>query len=132
MTNRGKTELHHFPTPSPGVLSGVKLTVQSLLESLDRHHVLRELEGLAVCLDGELSINKETPVSYAKNDLSPLYERGQRSPGLIQQLLLICNIAFVAHGQKIHGYLCILLVGLPNGSFVGLKLDNVNNFVQGS
>lgn len=66
------------------------------------------------------------------NILSPLYERGQRSPGLIQQLLLICNIAFVTHGQKIHGYLCILLVGLPNGSFVGLELDDVNNFVQGS
>lgn len=59
-------------------------------------------------------------------------ERGRSSPALIQQLLLVGNVAFVAHGQEIHGELCILLVGLPNGSFVGLELDDVNNFVQGS
>lgn len=59
-------ELHRFPTPCRGGLCGVGLTVQSLLESVHRHHVLCELEGLAVCLDGELSINKETPVSSAK------------------------------------------------------------------
>lgn len=108
--------------------------MQSLLESLHTHHVLCELEGLAVGLDGELSTSKETAVSSAKSDhiISPLSERGQRSPGLVQQLLLICNVAFVAHGQKIHGYLCVLLVGLPNGSFVGLELDDVNHFVQGS
>lgn len=112
----------------------MKLTVQSLLESLHAYHVLCELEGLAICLNSELSKIKKTPVSYAKNDsiIGPLYERGQRSPGLIQQLLLICNVTFVTHGQKIHGYLCILLVGLPNGSFVGLELDNINNFVQGN
>lgn len=108
--------------------------MQSLLESLHAHHVLCELEGLAVCLDGELSIKKETPVSCAQimGSSVPSMKGGRGSPGLVQQLLLICNIAFIAHGQKIHGYLCILLVGLPNDSFVGLELDDVNNFVQGS
>lgn len=35
-------------------LLGVKLTVQSLLESLHADHVLCEFECLAFCLDGEL------------------------------------------------------------------------------
>lgn len=66
-----KPELHHFPTPSRGVLCGVELTVQSLLESVHTYHVLGELEGLAVCLDGELSINEESPVGYAKKPQYP-------------------------------------------------------------
>lgn len=42
--------------------------MQSLLEPLHTHHVLGELEGLAVGLDGELSVNKETRLSSAKDD----------------------------------------------------------------
>lgn len=129
----GQPELHHPPTLARAVPSGVKLTVQSLLEALHTHHVLGELEGLALRLDGELSKNKDTPVSSAENGslVAPLSQR-QRSPSLTQQLLLICNVTLVTHGQEVHGDLGILLVGLPHGSFVGLKLDNVNHFVQGS
>lgn len=83
----------------------MKLTVQSLLESLHTHHVLGELKGLAIGLDSELSKKKETRLSSAKNHnlISPRHGSGRRSPGLIQQPLLIGNVTFVAHGQKIHG-----------------------------
>lgn len=111
----------------------MKLTVQSLLEPLHTHHVLCELERLARRLDGELSTNKETPISPdVKGKLfMNLFDRRRRSPGLIQQLLLICNVAFITHGQEIHGYLGILLVGLPHCSLVGFELDDVYNFVRG-
>lgn len=69
---------------------------------------------------------------YMTTNLPNLLERRQRSPGLVQKLLLICNVAFVAHGQEIHSYLCILLVGLPHCSLVGFELDDVYNFVWGS
>lgn len=104
MANK-KKQLSYPNSVLRAVLSGVKLTVQSLLESLHTHHVLGELEGLAFGLDSELSMNKETRLSSAKNDnlISSRYSSGRCSPGLIQQLLLICNVTFVAHGQKIHG-----------------------------
>lgn len=53
----------------------------------------------------------------------------QHSPSLVEQLLLFCDEAFIAHRQIFHGYLSIFLIRLPDGSFVGLELDDIYNFV---
>lgn len=52
------------------------------------------------------------------------------SPGLVEKLLLFSDVAFVAHWQILHDHLCVFLVGLPDGTFVGFKLDDVENFVH--
>lgn len=133
----GGEELNRFPSFPEMFFPKVKLTVQGLLEPLHTHHVLCELERLARRLDGELSANKDTPISPpppagGKGKLFfDLYGRRRRSPVLIQQLLLICDVAFIAHGQEIQRYLGILLVGLPHCSLVGFELDDVYDFVQG-
>lgn len=52
-----------------------------------------------------------------------------RSPGLVQQLLLLRDETLVAHVQVLHDDLGVLLVRLPDGALVGLKLDDVYDFV---
>lgn len=70
----------------------------------------------------------------AANDKTTSFHQAARrtiehSPSLIEQPLLLCNEALVTHRQVLHGYLSILLIRLSNGSFVGLELDDVYNFV---
>lgn len=63
-TNKQTKKLSYPKSVLRVVLSGVKLTVQSLLESLHTHHVLGELEGLAVGLDSELSIKQRNQAQF--------------------------------------------------------------------
>lgn len=112
--------------------------MQSLLESLHTDHVLCEFESLSLCLDGELSVEKKI-ILLTVPEIKPqpvircpnlyLYDSRYHSPSIIKELLLFCNVAFITHGQILHDYLSILLIRLPNGSFVRFKLDDIYNFV---
>lgn len=54
------------------------------------------------------------------------------SPVLTEELLLIGDVALVTHGEVLHDQLRLLLVRLPDGSLVRLKLHHVDDFVQTS
>lgn len=54
----------------------------------------------------------------------------QKLPIFVKKLLLIADVAFVTGRQELQKQLGVFLVGRSYGSFTGLKLDNVNNFVR--
>lgn len=68
-------------------------------------------------------MNKPTKMDFSSDHCS------HKLPLLIEQLLLITDVAFVTGSQVLQNHFGIFLVGLSDGSLIGLKLDDVHHFV---
>lgn len=111
------------------------LTMQSLLEPLHADHVLRQFKGLAFGLHCELSVwRSRQRLNTGSDTQSPAAgeepTESSSSPSLVEQLLLLSDVAFITHRQILHDHLGVLLVRLADGTFVGFELNDVGNFVH--